>query len=129
MVRGLKLVAVVLILMFLSAPLFAAVPCRMPSLSVMHCQPGCPMMASMASAVSAEQIVAQHPGPSCCDISNGKLSPVTILQAPGTIAFVASPAGSATVGHVPAAVCAHREQPKQVRVLDSSQSLLCTFLI
>jgi hypothetical protein len=126
MSRTLKFAAAFLVLVILSAPLLA-VTC-IGGESARYCPQGCPMMASAGAGLDS-QLVAQHPGSSCCEVSNGKPSFATELQVPVTSAFAAPLAVSGTPGYAPAAVFARRQLPDVVRAFESSQSLLCTFLI
>jgi hypothetical protein len=129
MFRSLKFATVMLVLVMLSAPLLSATCFGGEAPAAMHCKMGCPMMMAWADSSAALQLTAHHPGGTCCNVSNGKPSPVAALQAPTTVAMAALRDSSSSPALAPARSAARRQPPDPVRHLESAQSLLCTFLI
>jgi hypothetical protein len=131
MFRSLKLVGILLVLVILSAPLLAAVTCfagDAPAAMPSHCPAGCPMMAASDMAPVAH-LAAQHSGGPCCNISSDRPSPAAVVQQRIVLSSAVQHISAATPMLAPAIVRTGQQQLKPVRFSDSSQSLLCVFLI
>lgn len=120
-----KFVCALLVLAVLAMPAAALVSCWAPPLM----SAGCPLCLAMAH--NPGTAVQEAPGgTSCCDLSNGKPAPASVLQAPTTTTLVA-PAVSAVVA-VSVAAPARVDHPTDQRSASppvSPQAVLCTFLI
>ena len=130
MFRSLKLVGIMLVLVILSAPVLAAAACftgEMPAAMQTHCPMCCPMTA--ADMAPAAQLTAQHSSGPCCNISSDRPSPVAVVQQRVVQSSAVQHISSATPMLAPAIARVRGEQPKPVRFPDSSQALLCVFLI
>lgn len=124
-----RIVAVLLLLAFGAAPMFAAIQCRQNAQAKMPCGSHCAMMMAMEASSSQHQIQSANADPSCC-----KMLPAV----PATTQTFAKLPGFRGVALIrgTAAVCSTLVVSRiENRVLPDSQlkgpsqSILCTFLI
>ncbi|MBZ5628826.1 MAG: hypothetical protein LAO06_08165 [Acidobacteriia bacterium] len=118
-----KLVAVVLAMALLAMPAAGLVNCRISGGTAHGC---CATMMAMQQATPAMD--ATPSGQSCCNLSSGKTAPAAQLQGPSSSPAVVNPVAT-TAPETVAPVRSELQDVVPLKVLSSSQAVLCTFLI
>ena len=125
--RRSKLVALTLAVMLLALEATALSPCLLHMPATKKDVPHCHMMSAHASPVSVQEAPARA---SCCDMSAGKPTPVSLPPVPNDSVIGVAPTLTVSALDVPLITVAVEPTEPSARASGSApQALLCTFLI